>query len=247
MATFREIVYMVLDLMKERSDDAYYTEEHILFLASKMRVLLLERKYRGSRNTSYLPMSDENRQTVCLDLEPATDLSGYCAGGWLQSKQKLPDVVPGTSMNVYPVSHLLNANVTFVAPERMPYVGHNRWLKGIIYCSRTSDGRLYFHSVNPQFIYLEKVKAEGIFSDSEKAAELSCDENGEKSSCEVLDQNFPLEASLIPSCIELIVQELSGSRYAPEDKNNDAKDNFGDAMVTQQKPSMPAEKGQATE
>lgn len=247
MATFGEIAYMVLDLLKERSDDAYYTEEHVIFLASKMRALLLERKYRGSRNSSFIPVSDENKQTVCLDLEPATELSGNCTGGWLQSVQKVPDVISGTQMNVYPVSQMLNELVTFIAPERMPYVGHNRWLKGIIYCAKSADGRLYLHSSNPQFIYLEKVKADGVFSNPEKAAELSCDANGDALTCDVLDQTFPLEEALIPSCIELVVQELSGSRYAPEDKKNDAKDNLAEAMVTPQKQNKPAEKEQESE
>ena len=53
MATFGEIIYMTLDLLKERADDAYYTEEHIIFLASKMRSLLLERKYKNSNRTSF--------------------------------------------------------------------------------------------------------------------------------------------------------------------------------------------------
>lgn len=241
MATFREIVYMVLDLLKERSDDAYYTEEHIIFLASKIRAVLIERKYRVSRNSSYLPMSDENRQTICLDLEPATGLSGGCTGGWLQSVQKLPDIILGTQMNVYPVSQMLNANVTYVATERMPYVGHNKWLKGIIYCSRASDGKIYLHSVNPQFIYLEKIKADGVFSEPEKAAELSCNEDGNSLSCEVLDNRFPLEASLIPSLIEMVVQELMGSRYAPEDKENNARDDFGEASVTSARQARPVE------
>ena len=52
---------------------------------------------------------------------------------------------------------------------------------------------------------------------------------------------FPLEQALIPSCIELTVQELMGSRYAPEDKSNDAKDNLADVAVTQQRYPRPVE------
>ena len=45
MSTYREIVYMVLDELKEHSDDAYYTEDHIIFLATNWRAALLEKKY----------------------------------------------------------------------------------------------------------------------------------------------------------------------------------------------------------
>ena len=121
----------------------------------------------------------------------------------------------------------------------MPYVGYNKWLKNIIYASRSADGYLYLHSSNPQFMFLDSLKIDAVFADPEEAAKLSCEGDGDK--CDILSQKFPLENALIASCIELVVQELIGSRYAPEDKDNDAKDNLGDAMVTQSKASKPAE------
>ena len=50
MATYGEIVYSVLDLLKERSDDAYFTEDHVVFIVSNLRNYLLEKKYSKSRN-----------------------------------------------------------------------------------------------------------------------------------------------------------------------------------------------------
>ena len=78
-----------------------------------------------------------------------------------------------------------------------------------------------------------------VFSDPQKAAELTCgDEQGK---CNVLELPFPLEQALVPSCIELVVQELMGSRYAPEDKKNNAKDDFAEAQVASPRHSRPAE------
>ena len=95
MATFAEIVYSCLDILKERTDDAYYTEEHIIFLASKMRALLLERKYRGSRNGAFAPMSEENKQEICIDVEPASLAPEGCTGLWLRSVNEVPDTRAG--------------------------------------------------------------------------------------------------------------------------------------------------------
>ena len=39
MSTYREIVYMVLDELKLESDDAYYTQDHVIFLINKYRAL----------------------------------------------------------------------------------------------------------------------------------------------------------------------------------------------------------------
>ena len=241
MATFSEIVYSILDLMKEHSDDAYYTEEHIIFLASKMRALLLDRKYKNSNRMMYQTMSDENIQEICLDLEPAEMLPDGCCGTWLQSVQKIPSTLTMFSPKLSVVSDLMFTGVTYIAPERMPYVGHNKWLKNIIYAARSQDGHVYLNSVNPQFIYLKEAKMTGVFADPAEAAKYSCGNKEEGDKCDILKVEFPLEEALVPSCIELVLQELIGSRYAPEDKDNDAKDNLGDAAVTQQKQATPVE------
>ena len=230
MATFGEIVYSVLDLLKERVDDAYYTEEHVIFLASKMRALLLDRKYKGSRNAAFEAMSGENTQTICLDLEPTNLIPGGCSGNWLKSVQEIPDTLEGMEPKMYTVSDVMQSMITFIPIERMPYVGYNKWLKNIIYAAKGGDDHVYLSSANSQFIYLEHAKMEAVFADPQEAAELVCDpEDGKK--CNVLEQHFPLESALIPQCIEMVVQELAGSRYAPEDKGNNAKDDLGDAAV----------------
>ena len=240
MATFGEMIYGVLDLLKEKSDDAFFTEEHVKFLLSKMRATLLERKYKGSRNSAYQEVSDENKQQVCLSLSPASLLPAGCAGHWLRSDQPIPQVIdiPGT---VACTGHdLLETNVTFIPEERMRYVGHNRWLRNIIYAARSVDGHLYLTGLNPQMMYLEQAGLTGVFSDPEAAAKMSHEAclNGGK--CDIMNTVFPLEASLVAPCIELVLQELSGPRYAPEDRENNAKDDLGEAALTRRTAETPA-------
>lgn len=240
MATFKEIIYMVLDLLKEKSDDSFYTEEHVLFLATKVRTLLLERKYRGSRNSAFAPMSDENTQQICLSLN-TTDILPYgCSGLWLKSNEKLPDLLGSVEPKISTVSDMLSCNVAFIPAERMPYVGHNKWLKNIIYAAKSSDGYLYLHGDNPQFRYLENVQLSGVFSNPEEAAALACSSD-DGQACDVMDQRFPLEDSLVPSCIELVVQELTGARYSPEDRQNDDRDNLSDVGLVQRTAARPVE------
>jgi hypothetical protein len=241
MATFGQIVYSVLDILKERTDDSYYTEEHIIFLASKMRALLIDRKYRNSRNQTYSPMSDENEQQICLDLVPSDNDALMCNGQWLESVQTIPSIVGDTQPKLSVVSDVIHSMVTYIPVERMPYVGYNKWLRNIIYAAKSDNGKVYLNSNNPQFMYLKKAKLSGVFSDPQEAVKLACDDDGNANKCNILEMKFPLEAALVPSCIEMVVQELTGSRYAPEDKNNDAKDGLGDAAVTNAKQQMPAE------
>ena len=42
MSKYREIVYLIQDELKVHSDDAKFTEDHIIFLATKYRTFLLK-------------------------------------------------------------------------------------------------------------------------------------------------------------------------------------------------------------
>jgi len=80
---------------------------------------------------------------------------------------------------------LFSIMTAFVSKERFKYVGHNQYLRNIIYCTLGSDNHIYFNSANPQFKYLKKAKVTGVFEDSQKAAELVCDDTG--ANCDILE------------------------------------------------------------
>lgn len=233
MTTFREIVHMCLDLLKETSDDAFYTEEHILFLVKKMRGLLLDKKYRGSRNTPFVPVSEENKQRVCFNVDIAEDLSGGCDGVWLKSQVQIPELMQYDNATTCTVNDMLNTAVTFIPKERMPYVGHNKFLQNIIYAARSIDGYVYLKGFTHQFQFLTKAGITGVFADPEAAAKANICNGGSECS-DIMDERFPLEEALISPCIELVVQELSGARFAPKDNRNDDKDNLPEAVGARQ-------------
>lgn len=226
--TYREIAYMCLDQLKVASDDSYYTIDHILFLISKIRALLLKQTYSNIKKE--IPQS--NYQTICLDLMQVPAITGEpCEGGtYLRSKEKVPSTMTIGTNIVYPIDFYQGTHITYVSRERMRYVGTNKWLKNIIYTSKGPDGYLYFKSSNPQFLYLKKVKMTGIFEDPDKAAELECDSNNNLE-CDVLDREFPLEEGLVASVIELVIKYLSGAVYRPKDQENDANDDLSDLVA----------------
>ena len=108
----------------------------------------------------------------------------------------------------------------------MKYVGNNKFLKNIIYATIGPDNKLYLKSANQQMNYLEKVQFQGIFENSAEASKLSCDSDGNVSTCDPLDNTYPLEEALIPLAIEFIVKELTGAAYKPADEQNNAKDDL---------------------
>lgn len=223
MSTYKELVYICLDELKLHSDDAVFTEDHVIFLLNKYRVFLLKQRYSDIKKQ----IPESNYQTICLDLIEVPAISGEpCEGGsYLRSKEKIPFLMKIGNPKVYPVDYY-QGEITYVSRERMRYVGYNKYLKNIIYASLGPDNYLYFKSFNPQYLYLEKARMTGIFEDPQAASELQCsDENG-NIVCDVLDRTFPIEDALIPPMIELVVKELLGAEYRPADETNDAKDNL---------------------
>lgn len=221
MSTFREIVYMCADQLKLSSDDAFYTNDHILYLLKKYRGLLLYQKYKDVRKE----IPESNYQTICLDLTTTSSITDEpCEGDTLlKTTNKIPSLLTVGDTRVYPVDYY-GGEITFVTRERLKFVGHNRWLQNIIYCAIGPDGYLYLKSSNPQFTHLENIKLTGIFEDADEAEELSCNSDGK--SCNIMDRKFPIEEDLIPTLIETVVKFMTGGLYKPEDTANNANDDL---------------------
>lgn len=227
MATWREMIFMVLDEIKVSSDDSYFTQDHVRFLLSKYRSFLIKQEMEKNKE-----LSDDNYQTLCIELEEVPAIPALpCEGGkYLRSTVKIPDVEAGTNLKVYSEAYF-NSDIAYVSRTRFRYVGNNRWLQNIIYATKGPDDKLYLKSGNPQYIYMRNIKVDGIFSDIEEIAPLLCNnDNDEEGSCDVLDTRFPLDEYLIPQCIQLTVKELIGAVYRPKDYKNDAADDLSDIM-----------------
>lgn len=219
MRTYRQLIYLVLDELKLMSDDSSFTEDHIIFLLSKYRAFLLKQRYSDVRKE--VPLS--NYQTLCLDLEEHEGIEGLsCEGTYMRSTKKIPEAMNVGQSRVHSGNYF-NGEVTYISRDRLRYVGHNKWLQNIIYATKGPDGYLYLKSSNPQLYYLEKIKFTGVFSDAEEASELECEQ---PESCDILDKEFPIEDALIPPLTELVVKELSGAIYKPEDSENNATDDL---------------------
>lgn len=223
MTTYRELVFLVLDELKISSDDSYFTEDHVIFLLSKYRGLLLKQQYKDIKKN----IPESNFQTLCLDVEPVPAIAGEeCEGGtYLKSKEKIPFLMNIAVPRIF-AGDYYQGDITYVSRERMKYVGYNRWLPNIIYASIGPDNYLYFKSFNPQYLYLERVQFTGVFEDPEKASDPKFNCNKKDNSCDILDMNFPLEEALIPQLVQLVVKELSGSIYKPEDNENNGNDDL---------------------
>lgn len=220
---YKDIVYMVLDEIKSTSDDAFFTEEHVLLLVNNYRNFILKQRYSDIKK----PIPESNYQTICLNLIQVPAIAGVpCEGSaFLRSKEKVPFMMKIGTPKVYPINYYLG-EITYVSRERMRYVGYNKYLQNIIYASLGPDNYLYLQSSNPQYLYLEKIRLTGIFENIESVSDLLCDDSGDSINCDIMDKTFPIEDALVPPIIELVVKELLGAEYIKKDEENNAKDDL---------------------
>ena len=223
-----ELIYSILDLCKlSGSDDAYITEEHVIFLCKKYRAFLIKKEQDKEKSSTDVASEFEYQQ-ICLDLEKVPAIDGEpCTGGYyLRTTQKIPKILEGTQPRVYPIDFYQGTNISYVSRDKMRYVGNNKYLRNIIYSSLGPDLHLYLNSNNPQFLYMKQLRMSAIFEDVDEAAGLLCDSDGSSESCDVLDAEFPIREYLVPPLIELVVKELTGAKYQPQDKENNANDDL---------------------
>jgi len=221
MQTYRECVSFVIDVLKLISDDSHFVEEHILFTLDKYRSMLLKQRYSDIRRD----IPESNYQTICLDLKRTNAINGLpCEGrDYMRSIKQLPMLLSIVDPKITSID-FFQGNFQYVNNERFRYVGYNKFLQNQIYATIAPDKKLYLKSNNPQLYYLLKVRVTGIFENSIATSELQCPDTGKE--CDIMDMNFPIEESLLPTLIELTVKELSGVLYNPADKTNNASDDL---------------------
>ena len=121
--TFRELVYMCLDEVKLASDDSYITEDHVLFLISKYRSFLLQKKY-GETN---FPLSDANHQEIKITIKKDKSVS--------EQEVLIPLLYSTPRVYTYDDTTGYTKDYAYVNKHRFRFVGHNKYLGSIKYCT----------------------------------------------------------------------------------------------------------------
>lgn len=219
MSTYREVVYLVSDEMKNVSDDSIVNIDHIAFVVDKHRASVLKQLYSSIKKDS--PQS--NYQTICVKMQP--EEGDICECPYLKSVHKIP-----FAMQTGPVTignnGVTNNRITFVDRNRFAYAGTGRYSANMAYASY-SNGYLLLKSKNEDFLNIEEVQLTGMFEDGLAAAKLACDKS-DAEKCDPLDSRFPLEDNLIPMVVEMSLRELLGMMYRPADQQNNANDDIAD-------------------
>lgn len=221
MQTYGELVYLILDELKLISDDKQFEEEHIIVLINQYRNLLLKQRYSDIRKE--MPVSNLQSVNITLSVEDTI----------LKSNMPLPTILNLNVQNltiISSISTFWQGEFSFIDYNQFRYTGYNRWLNSIVYVTIGPDGYLYCKSNNLSFLQLTDITVTSIFENPLEVHNLSTPIN-ETSEDSILDIPIPIEGNLLPILKEIIIKELSGAIYRPEDELNNANDNLNKVSV----------------
>ena len=216
--TYKELVYMCLDEIKASSDDAYVTEDHILFLISKYRNLVLRRKYEKTN----MPVAESNYQRI-----QGEAIAGIKIPQIMDLGYPLISIITPKSSDDFPAKS--SFKTTYVPARRFEFVGNNSYLINVVYSTVTPEGELKCTSIKyPQVDNISKYTIYAVFEDIIEASKIAL-----KNGTDILDVDCPIETELIPEVQELVVKDILGIAYRPQDKINNGSDDLN--LVNAQK------------
>ena len=210
MTTYREAIYMCLDLLKGMSDDFTYTEDHVAYLLDKFRALLLKQRY-GNDPKKHVPYS--NYQNVEVTFNNTTEYKKI-----IKSDKTIPNMLQlGIPRITTPDEYYYNYRFELTSRERLPSTGNNKFTSMINYCAINEDNHILYATKENQWSEDGKVNPNSFII-------TAIFENPREVESMDLDSNIPLEETLITTLIELVVKELATSVYRPNDDINDSRD-----------------------
>lgn len=196
---------MCLDLIKGISDDFTYTEEHIMYLIDKYRAFILKQRY-GNDPKKYIPFI--NYSTIIVPIEDN------------KSTIEIPSImnigIPRVTLfreedNIYEVGDYYSTDVEYVPKERFPFVGNNKFLSKIKYCTIDPFNRMITKHFDEDSTVLFTAVLETPTAEEGK---------------DKLDSVIPIEESLIPSLLQAVIKDLYPAIQRPSDPQNNANDDI---------------------
>lgn len=167
-------------------------------------ILFLISKYRAfalrqKYEKTNMPVSESNYQLISV--QPNSSI--------------IPDIMTVAKPRVFQETTGTIKYLTYVSPHRYHFVGKNSILTSITYCTIDHNKKLKCSSKISGNVLMY-----AVFEDIIKASEF----NNTK---DILEQECPIETELIPGIQELVVKDVLGISYRPQDTINNAHDDFG--------------------
>ena len=223
MTTYREAIYMCLDLLKGTSDDFSYTEDHIAYLLDKFRALLLKQTY-GVDPKKHIPYT--NYQTIEVTFTPkeVKDI--------IKSDNQIPNMLQlGIPRIITPDNYYYDYKFEFTSRERLPFTGNNRFTSMINYCALDEDNYVLYKTKPNQWVMTEDT----IQLTPNRFSIVGIFENPKDLYDDYMDEIIPIEETLITTLVGMVFDSLVKIVTLPSDTINNGTDENASMPTTMQK------------
>lgn len=230
MSKVSELVYMVVDLVKLMSDDSTINENHVLYLLKMYRAFLLKQRYEKDPR-KHIPESNYQTEEITFTDYQYSHLVDVCSNntctivdgeetcsctkevtGIKVSNKELRNIMSLGIPRLYLEQGPFNYTFTKVPMSRFEVVGNNKWLSNFVYWTIGPDNKVYIKSSSNKCVNnIDKAYISAVFEE--------CDDL-------TMNDNFPIEESLIPNLLELVVKDVLGASLRPKDRDNNASDDL---------------------
>lgn len=208
--TYKDVIYLVLNELKQTSDDIQLEEGELAVLLNIARAVVL--KQRLGNNKVEIPREVIQTIPFKISLKESTLISDRNFNTLnLNGNHLFYNVI----LDLYP-----DKFVELVTLDRFKYVYNNKWLQNIVYATIGKTNKIYLKA--PSDIMAEftnpsvKINAtfEGILDDPREA--YPYEDN-------YLDLDFAINSDLLRPIIELVIADIVKHMSIPEDIVNNGK------------------------
>lgn len=219
MATLREIIYSIKEVLNAYSDDSTLSNEHLAFLIRNKRATYLELLAANPRKQ----MPKEAYQRITFKLSPDKD----CEDGMviLKSLLSMPAVLNNPQdiegIQSVKLDSVMAKWINIVPGERLPFLAAGRFIGKQIYVSVTPEDKIILFSQHGGHVFIDEIKVNLLAEDPE-AVDAMIDPN---STMDFYDKNYPIPESLIKPIVDETANELlTKFRLGQDSQNNGADD-----------------------
>lgn len=211
--TYRDVIYIVLDELKQFTTTIPFEEEHIAYLLTISRAVIIKQKYSNGK----IEIPPEVIQKVPFKLIKTGDII---------TSNKSFDVINLNGSHLFysvEIPQVPNVELTQTTVNRFKYLNINKWLSNIAYYTINEMGKLIFKvpsSITSLFTnsYTEiDAYYNTILEDPRKI--FPYDEN-------YLDRDFAINGDLLRVIIDLTLADLYKHIHLPEDTINNGKNDL---------------------
>lgn len=219
MITVREYIYNIKEKLKLTTDDSDITNNYIHHLLNIQRAYYIKQKFTDYRRS----LPETIKQAITVDMELVDSTIGMTTNDKiLRSKKVVPAFInlEGRADFIRILSRdFKTVPLSYVTFDRFPYVGNDKWNKGISYVTVGPDDKLYLKQGTGLGNATRLLVVNSIFENPEDAWMASLNYS---STINYLDTQYPISAELAKVAISEVVRELSQTLNIPEDNKNDS-------------------------